>query len=65
MLMDEDTSAGQFMVRDALMQKVVHRDKSRSFLWWDRIEQLVLNGRVQHDFGGWLTWRLLLKWRIL
>lgn len=30
LLIDEDTSATNFMVRDELMQKVIHRDQSRS-----------------------------------
>jgi len=38
--MDEDTSAANFMVRDALMQKVVHRDQEPIVPLVDRIEQL-------------------------
>ncbi|WP_286209411.1 ABC-ATPase domain-containing protein [Dubosiella newyorkensis] len=40
LLMDEDTSAANFMVRDALMQKVVHRDQEPIVPLVDRIEQL-------------------------
>lgn len=40
LLMDEDTSAANFMVRDALMQKVVHKDQEPIIPFVYRISQL-------------------------
>ena len=40
LLMDEDTSATNFMIRDALMQRVVHRDMEPITPFLDRIGEL-------------------------
>lgn len=40
LLMDEDTSATNFMVRDALMQRVIHRDMEPITPFIDRVEEL-------------------------
>ena len=40
LLMDEDTSATNFMVRDELMQRVIHRDMEPITPFLDRIEEL-------------------------
>ena len=40
LLMDEDTSATNFMVRDQLMQQVIHRDMEPITPFIDRIEEL-------------------------
>lgn len=39
-LIDEDTSATNFMIRDALMQRVVHRDLEPITPFIDRVEEL-------------------------
>ena len=39
-LIDEDTSATNFMIRDELMQRVVHRDEEPIIPFIDRVEQL-------------------------
>lgn len=39
-LIDEDTSATNFMIRDALMQRVVHRDSEPITPFIDRVEEL-------------------------
>ena len=40
LLMDEDTSATNFMIRDELMQRVIHRDMEPITPFLDRIRQL-------------------------
>lgn len=40
LLIDEDTSATNFMIRDELMQQVVHRDKEPIIPYIDRIREL-------------------------
>ena len=40
LLMDEDTSATNFMVRDELMQRVIHRDMEPITPFLDRVRQL-------------------------
>lgn len=40
LLMDEDTSATNFMIRDELMQRVVHRDAEPIIPFIDRVEEL-------------------------
>ena len=40
LLMDEDTSATNFMVRDALMQRVIHRDMEPITPFIDRVREL-------------------------
>ena len=40
LLMDEDTSATNFMVRDALMQRVIHRDMEPITPFLDRVREL-------------------------
>lgn len=42
-LIDEDTSATNFMIRDELMQRVVHRDAEPITPFIDRIEELYQN----------------------
>lgn len=42
-LIDEDTSATNFMIRDELMQRVVHRDAEPITPFIDRIEELYRN----------------------
>lgn len=42
-LIDEDTSATNFMIRDELMQKVVHREAEPIIPFIDRIEELYKN----------------------
>lgn len=44
-LIDEDTSATNFMIRDELMQRVVHRDAEPIVPFIDRVEELY------HNFG--------------
>ncbi len=39
-LIDEDTSATNFMIRDELMQRVIHRDSEPIIPFIDRVEQL-------------------------
>lgn len=39
-LMDEDTSAANFMIRDNLMQEVIHKDKEPIIPFVDRIQEL-------------------------
>lgn len=39
-LIDEDTSATNFMIRDELMQRVIHRDSEPIVPFIDRVEQL-------------------------
>ena len=46
LLMDEDTSATNFMVRDELMQRVIHRDKEPITPFLDRIRGLYENWGV-------------------
>ncbi|WP_130868536.1 ABC-ATPase domain-containing protein [Intestinimonas massiliensis (ex Afouda et al. 2020)] len=45
LLMDEDTSATNFMVRDELMQRVIHRDMEPITPFIDRI------GELYHSYG--------------
>lgn len=45
MLIDEDTSATNFMIRDELMQRVVHRDSEPITPFIDRVQELF------NDFG--------------
>ena len=40
LLMDEDTSATNFMVRDELMQRVIHRDMEPITPFLDRVREL-------------------------
>lgn len=40
LLIDEDTSATNFMIRDELMQRVIHRDKEPIIPFLERIEEL-------------------------
>ena len=40
LLMDEDTSATNFMIRDELMQRVIHRDKEPITPFLERVEEL-------------------------
>lgn len=40
LLMDEDTSATNFMIRDELMQRVIHRDKEPIIPFLERVEEL-------------------------
>ena len=40
MLIDEDTSATNFMIRDELMQRVIHRDMEPITPFIDRIREL-------------------------
>lgn len=40
LLIDEDTSATNFMIRDELMQRVIHRDKEPITPFLERIEEL-------------------------
>ena len=42
LLMDEDTSATNFMVRDALMQRVIHREMEPITPWIDRVRELYI-----------------------
>lgn len=42
-LIDEDTSATNFMIRDELMQRVVHRDAEPIVPFIDRVEELYRN----------------------
>lgn len=42
-LIDEDTSATNFMIRDELMQRVVHRDSEPITPFIDRVEELYQN----------------------
>lgn len=46
LLIDEDTSATNFMVRDALMQRVIHRDKEPITPFLDRIQELYDNDGI-------------------
>lgn len=46
-LMDEDTSAANFMIRDNLMQEVIHKDKEPIIPFVDRVEEL----RDGHDIS--------------
>lgn len=46
LLMDEDTSATNFMVRDELMQRVIHRDMEPITPFIDRIRELYDKGGV-------------------
>lgn len=43
LLIDEDTSATNFMIRDELMQRVVHRDSEPITPFIDRVEELFEN----------------------
>ena len=40
LLIDEDTSATNFMIRDELMQRVVHKEKEPIIPYIDRIREL-------------------------
>lgn len=44
MLIDEDTSATNFMIRDELMQRVVHRNAEPITPFIDRVQELSQNG---------------------
>ena len=46
LLMDEDTSATNFMVRDELMQRVIHRDMEPITPFIDRVRELYDKGGV-------------------
>ena len=46
LLIDEDTSATNFMIRDELMQRVVHRDAEPITPFIDRVEELYKNYEI-------------------
>lgn len=46
LLIDEDTSATNFMIRDELMQRVIHRDMEPITPFIDRIRELYENGGI-------------------
>jgi len=52
LLMDEDTCAANFMIRDARMQKLVHADKEPITPYLDRIEEIAHNVSSILVMGG-------------